>query len=182
MKLSNFLTINTYFYNLSKLLSLFLILFLLNSCTISYKFNGASIDYSKTKSISIVDFTNAAELVYAPLANEFSERLRDAYTKQTRLKLLKKGGDLQLEGEITGYQVTPMAISSDNYASETKLTVTINVRFSNVKNPEEDFEKSYMAYRTFDSSLMLTAVQDDLLKEIIEDITDNIYNDTVAKW
>lgn len=154
----------------------------LSSCSISYKFNGASIDYSKTRSISIADFTNTAELVYAPLAQEFSESLRDTYTKQTRLQLLKRGGDLHLEGEITGYQLTPLAISADTYASQTKLTVTINVRFSNKKSPDEDFEKSYSAFRTFDSNTLLTTIQDELLKLIIEDITDNIYNDTVAKW
>lgn len=159
-----------------------LILIQLSSCSISYKFNGASIDYSKTRSISIADFTNTAELVYAPLAQEFSESLRDTYTKQTRLQLLKRGGDLHLEGEITGYQLTPLAISADTYASQTKLTVTINVRFSNKKSPDEDFEKSYSAFRTFDSNTLLTTIQDELLKLIIEDITDNIYNDTVAKW
>lgn len=167
---------------LIKKVFIFLLLIQFSSCTISYKFNGASIDYSKTRSISIADFTNTAELVYAPLAQEFSESLRDTYAKQTRLQLLKRGGDLNLEGEITGYQLTPLAISADTYASQTKLTVTINVRFSNKKSPDEDFEKSYSAFRTFDSNTLLTSIQDELLKLIIEDITDNIYNDTVAKW
>jgi len=152
------------------------------SCTISYKFNGSSIDYTKTKSISISDFPNTAELIYPPLSQEFSESLRDIYTKQTRLQLLKKGGDMHLEGEIVGYQLTPMAISADAYSSQTKLTMTINVRFSNSKNPEDDFEKKYSAYQTFDSSRMLTDVQDELMKTMIADIVDNIYNDTVAKW
>ncbi|MDO9154731.1 MAG: LptE family protein [Paludibacter sp.] len=161
---------------------LFLFVFGTSGCTISYKFNGASIDYSKTKSVSITDFPNTAELVYPPLSQEFSEKLRDTYAKQTRLQLLKKGGDLDIEGEITSYQLTPMAISADTYASQTKLTLTINVRFTNKKNPEDDFEKKYTAYRTFDSNIMLTTVVDELLKEIIEEITDMIYNDTVAKW
>jgi len=153
------------------------------SCTISYKFNGSSIDYTKTKSISISDFPNVAELVYPPLSSEFSESLRDAYTKQTRLQLLKKGGDMHLEGEIVGYQLTPLAISADSYSSQTKLTMTVNVRFTNNKNPEEDFsDKKYSVYQTFDSSRMLTDVQDELMKTMIADIVDNIYNDTVAKW
>lgn len=154
----------------------------LSSCSISYKFNGASIDYTKTKSISIADFPNIAELIYPPLSQEFAESLRDTYTKQTRLQLLKKAGDLHIEGEIVGYQLTPMAISADSYASETKLTVTINVRFSNNKNPEDDFEKRYTAFQTFNSNSMLTDVQDALNKTIIAEISDNIYNDTVAKW
>lgn len=163
-------------------LLLAVLIFTFSSCTISYKFNGASIDYTKTRSISIADFPNTAELVHPPLSQEFSEKLRDVYTKQTRLQVLKKGGDMHLEGEITGYQLTPMAISADTYASETKLTITIKVRFTNNKNPTEDFEKTYSAYQTFDSNLMLNDVQDELLKTMIDEITDNIYNDTVARW
>jgi len=165
-----------------KLLIASILSLLLVSCSISYKFNGSSIDYTKTKTISIFDFPNTAELVYPPLSQEFSEALRDSYTKQTRLQLLKKEGDLHLEGEIVGYQLTPLAISANSYASQTKLTLTIKVRFSNYKNPEEDFEKSYSAFQTFDSSLLLTNVQDALIKQMITDIVDNIYNDTVAKW
>jgi len=152
------------------------------SCSISYKFNGSSIDYTKTKTISISDFPNTAELVYPSLSQTFSETLRDSYSRQTRLQLITKGGDLHLEGEIIGYQLTPLAISADSYASQTKLTLTIKVRFSNNKNPEEDFEKTYSAFQTFDSSSLLTAVQDQLIKLMVADIVDNIYNDTVAKW
>ena len=164
------------------LLSLIILSFVLVSCSISYKFNGASIDYTKTKTISIVDFPNTAELVYPPLTQVFGEGLRDAYSKQTRLQLLKKGGDLHIEGEITGYQLTPMAIGTDSYAAETKLTMTVKVRFTNNKNPEDDFEKSYSASQIFPSTTMLTAVQADLAKTMVADIVDNIYNDTVAKW
>ena len=171
----------TSFLNL-KLLITSVISLMLVSCSISYKFNGSSIDYTKTKTISISDFPNTAELVYPPLSQQFSEALRDSYTKQTRLQILKKEGDLHLEGEIVGYQLTPLAISADSYASQTKLTLTIKVRFTNYKNPEEDFDKSYTAFQTFDSNLILNSVQDALIKQMITDIVDNIYNDTVAKW
>ena len=155
---------------------------LFTSCLISYKFNGSSIDYTKTRSISISDFPNTAELVYPPLSQQFSESLRDIYIRQTRLQQIKKGGDLHLEGEIVGYQLTPMAISADSYSSQTKLTLTIKVRFSNNKNPQDDFEKTYSAFQNFDSSKMITDVQDELAKTMISEIVDNIYNDTVAKW
>jgi len=171
----------TFIFNL-KLLFASVISLMLVSCSISYKFNGSSIDYTKTKTISISDFPNTAELVYPPLSQQFSEALRDSYTKQTRLQILKKEGDLHLEGEIVGYQLTPLAISADSYASQTKLTLTIKVRFTNYKNPEEDFDKSYTAFQTFDSNLILNSVQDALIKQMITDIVDNIYNDTVAKW
>lgn len=155
---------------------------ILNSCTVSLKFNGASIDYTKVKSISIADFPNNAELVNPTLSQTFSEALRDKYTRQTRLKLLKQGGDMQLEGEIVGYQLTSMAISADSYASETRLTLTINVRYTNTKNPDENFESKYTAYQMFDSSRMLNDVQDELVKVMVDEIVDKIYNDTVAKW
>lgn len=153
------------------------------SCTISYKFNGTVIDYSVIKTISITDFTNQAAMVYAPLVNVFNEELKDTYTRQTRLTLERTGGDLELEGEITGYDIAPVSVSSTNSLSpETRLTIRINVRYTNNTDHEEDFERSYSAYRNFDSSQLLTDVQDELIKEIVEEICDNIYNDTVANW
>lgn len=151
-------------------------------CTVSYKFNGASIDYTKVKSISITDFPNMAELVYAPLSNMFSEALRDKYVRQTKLQLLRTGGDLDVQGEIVGYDYVPLSIGTDALAAQTRLSLTVNVRFMNRQNPEEDFEKSYTASQTFDSNQMLNDVQDELLTLMIEEITDQIYNDTVANW
>lgn len=155
---------------------------LLCGCVISYKFNGASIDYSKTKSISIADFPNVAPLVYAPLSTNLSDGIRDLFQRQTRLEVLRRGGNLELEGEITGYQLTPMAVSADSYAAETKLTITVRIRFTNNVNPEESFEKTYTAYQTFDASQMLNDVQDELCNTMITEIAELIYNDTVAKW
>ena len=161
---------------------LIVVVLLLPSCVISYKFNGASIDYSKTKTISIADFPNVAALVYAPLSANLSDGIRDLFQRQTRLELVRRGGDLELEGEITGYQLTPMAVSADSYAAETKLTITVKIRFTNNIAPEESFEKTYSAYQTFDASQMLSDVQDELCNTMITEIADQIYNDTVAKW
>ncbi len=155
---------------------------MLKSCVVSYKFNGASIDYSKIKSIGIADFPNNAELVHPPLAFDLSEGVRDVFRRQTRLQVLKAGGDMYLEGEITGYKLTPMAISADSYSAETKITLTVQVRFTNNVNPDDSFEKSYSANQIFDSNLMLTDVQDELCAIMILEISENIYNDTVAKW
>lgn len=160
----------------------FLLFMLFDACSISYKFNGASIDYTKTKSISVADFPNMAELVYAPLSNMFSEALRDKYTRQTKLQLLRSGGDLDLQGEIVGYDYVALSIGTDALAAQTRLTLSVNVRFVNRQNPEDDYEKRYSASQTFDSNLMLSDVQDELLTLMIEEITDQIYNDTVAKW
>lgn len=176
------MVLNKNVYRINKYVILAFLLLIVSSCTISYKFNGASIDYAKTKTISIADFPNTAELIYPPFSQEFSETLRDTYAKQTRLRLLNKGGNLQLEGSIVGYTLTPMAISADSYSSETKLTVTIAVRFTNVNNPDDDFEKKYTSYQIFKSSRLLSEVQDELMKVLVLEICENIYNDTVAKW
>ena len=167
----------------SGIIYLFLVLsIIMAGCTISYKFNGASIDYTKVKTISIKDFPNQAPLVYPPLSQQFTEGVKDIYVRQTRLSLIRDNGDLQLEGEITGYDLTPMAVKEDAYSSKTKLTITVKVRYTNRTNADEDFEQSFSAYREFDSNVMLQDVQDQLCSEIIEELADQIYNSTVANW
>jgi len=159
-----------------------LISLVLAGCAISYKFNGASIDYGTTKTISIADFPNMAPLVYSPLSQNLSEGIRDLFARQTRLEILRKGGQLELEGEIVGYAINAMAISADSYAAETRLTITVKVRFTNNIEPSESFEKTYTAFQTFDSNKLLTDVQDELCEIMITEIAESIYNDTVAKW
>ena len=133
-----------------------LLLFLMNSCSISFKFNGANINYQTTHSISIADFPNNAAMVNPSLSNNLSETIRDLYQRQTRLQILRKGGDLELEGEIVGYDITQGAISTTSYASESKLTIRVQVHFTNNINPEESFDKTYTAFQTFDASKLLT--------------------------
>ena len=168
--------------NICKHFSILCLLLLLPSCAISYKFNGANIDYSKTRTISIADFPNNAAMVNPSLSNDLSEGIRDLFQRQTRLQVLRRGGDLEIEGEIIGYDIASMAISADSYASETKLTIRIQVRFTNNVNPEESFEKTYSAYQTFDSSRLLSDVQDELCATMVTELSEDIYNDTVAKW
>ena len=155
---------------------------LLSSCSVSFKFNGANINYQTTHSISIADFPNNAPMVNATLSSALTEAIRDLYARQTRLQILRKGGDLELEGSIIGYDLSQGAISADSYASESKLTIRVKVNFTNNVNPEESFEKTYSAYQTFDASHLLSDVQEELCNTIIQEIAENIYNDTVAKW
>ena len=101
---------------------------LVTACKISYTPNGASIDYTKVKTITIKDFPNQAPMVYPPLAQQFTEGLKDIYVRQTRLSLVNNNGDLELEGEITGYDLAAMAVQEDALSSRTKLTITVKVR------------------------------------------------------
>lgn len=121
-------------------------------------------------------------MVNPSLSPALSEGIRDIYQRQTRLQILSKGGDLELEGEIVGYDISQGAISVNSYASESKLTIRVQVHFTNNIYPEESFDKTYTAYQTFDASRLLSDVQDELCNIIITEIAENIYNDTVAKW
>lgn len=155
---------------------------MLIACSVSYKFNGSSINYDKVKTISIADFPIKSEFVYAPLGTKFNEDLKDIFIRQTRLQLVKQNADLQIDGEITGYNQYNQAVSADGYSSEVKLTITVNVRFVNNTNHKEDFEQQFTAFRTYDSRQLLTAVQDGLIAEMTKEITDQIFNATVANW
>lgn len=142
----------------------------------------SSIDYSKVKTITIAEFPNRAEYVYAPMTTEFNQKLKDMFIQQTRLKLVNANGDLDIDGEITGYNQYNESVAADGYASKVKLTMTVNVRFVNNTNHEEDFEQQFSAFQTYSSSLLLTDVQDDLINKMIKDITEQIFNATVANW
>ena len=159
-----------------------LLLVILTSCTISYKFNGAAIDYNTTKTISIAEFPIRAALVYPPLGPAFNEALKDIYTRQTRLSMVKTGGDLQVEGEITGYDLSPQAVTEDAYASQTRLTISVKVRYTNTKNPNLNVDHTFRAYRDFSSSQMLTQVQDELISQIVDELAELIFNATVGSW
>ncbi|HIX44947.1 MAG TPA: hypothetical protein H9982_01870 [Candidatus Barnesiella excrementipullorum] len=159
-----------------------LIILLLSSCTISYKFNGASINYNLIKTISVSDFPIRAALVYPPLSEVFTNSLKDAYTQQTALQMVDVNGDLQVEGEITGYDLSPQAVGTDAYATMTRLTITVKVRFTNTKEPQYDFDRTFSAYQDFSSTQMLTDVQDGLIETITDELVDLIFNATVANW
>ena len=110
------------------------------SCSVSYKFNGASIDYSKTKTIQIADFPIRSSFVWGPMGPMFNNRLKDQYANHTQLEQVKRNGDMKIEGEIVAYEQRNKGVSSEGYSSMTELSMTVNVRFTNNKNHNEDFE------------------------------------------
>ncbi|WP_307759177.1 LPS assembly lipoprotein LptE [uncultured Mediterranea sp.] len=153
------------------------------SCRVSFGLAPiSSIDYTKVKTISIADFQNRAEYVYAPLAIEFNTKLKDMFIQQTRLKIVDSGGDLDIDGEITGYNQYNESVDASGFASKVKVTLTVNVRYTNNTNHEEDFEQQFSAFQTYDSNQLLTDVQDQLITLMVKDITEQIFNATVANW
>ncbi len=167
--------INRYFFVCLALLAMV-------SCTVTYKFNGASIDYEKTKTIQITPFPLRSAYTWAPMQSIFNNRLTDVFATQTKLIQVNRNGDLQIAGEITGYEQYNKSISADGLASQVQLKMTVNVRFVNNKNHTEDFERQFSATAEYDSSQQLTAVQEELVTQMVKDIVDQIFNATVANW
>ena len=163
-------------------LSLVVCMCLCSGCSISYSFNGGTLDYSKVKSMVIADVINRASIVYPSFASKFTEALRDMYTSRTRLEQLRREGDLELECVITGYDLSVASVNQDNFADRTKFTVTIQVKYTNRVNTKESFDRSFTAYRDFDKTNSFAQVQDQLLEEITEDLVKQIYNATVENW
>lgn len=155
---------------------------LLSACSVSYKFNGASIDYTKTKTIQIKDFPIRSAYVWGPMASIFNNELRDIFGKQTKLIQVKRNGDLQIEGEITQYQQRNKSVSADGYSAQTELSMTVNVRFTNTKKHDEDFERTFTATQSYESTQNLNSVQEELVTQMTQDICDQIFNATVANW
>jgi len=151
-------------------------------CIPSYKLNASSIDYNTTKTMSIEPFTNRAAYQWGPMASMFNNTLSDVFVRQTKLKQQKRDGDLQFSGEITGYDQTNKSVSSDGYSSMVQLKMTVHVKFVNNKKHEDDFDKQFTASREYESSLQLSAVQEDLVQQMIDEIVDQIFNASVAKW
>jgi len=112
----------------------------------------------------------------------FYNTISDAFAQKTKLKVLKRDGDLQLAGEIVEYSQTNKSISSDGFSAQVQLKIAVNVRFTNNQNHEEDFEQRFSATAEYDSSKQLAAVQEELVQEMIDDIVDQIFNATVANW
>ncbi len=155
---------------------------MLSGCIPSYKLNGSAINYDVYKTIDISEFPIRAALVYPPLQQTFENKLLDAVTRQTRLQEIDGNSDLEMTGEITGYSLSPQSVGEDAYATETRLTITVRVKYTDTKNPANDIDQSFSAYRQFSSTMMLTDVQDDLCNEICDELVDLIFNATLGNW
>ena len=157
-------------------------LMLLTACSVSYKFNGASIDYSKTKTIQISEFPLRSSYVWGPMAPMFNNQLRDQFAAHTRLVQVKRNGDLKIEGEITQYQQRNKSVSAEGYSAQTELSMTVNVRFTNTVNHSEDFERTFTATQSYETTRTLNEVQEELVTQMCKDLCDQIFNATVANW
>ncbi len=156
----------------------FFIVFL-GGCHI-YSFTGANLK-PEVKTFSVKYFPNMATLGPPTLSQNFTEALKDRFLSQTNLTLINKNGDLNFEGNISGFTTQPIAISGET-AQKNRLSVTVYVKFSNKFDEKQDFETSFTRYEDYDSKLNLSTVQDELLKNITEALIDDIFNKAVVNW
>lgn len=155
---------------------------MLTSCSVSYKFNGASINYDETKTIQIADFPIRASYVWGPMGPMFNNELKDIYANHTKLIQVKRNGDLKVEGEITQYTQRNKSVSSEGYSAQVELAMVVNVRFTNNANHTQDFEKQFTATASYESTQSLNSVQEELVQQMVKDLTEQIFNATVANW
>jgi len=165
----------------------FLIIFgivvvVLSSCAIKVRMDGASIDYTKTKTIQISDFPIRSSYVWGPMGPMFNNTLKDQFSNHTKLIQVRLNGDMKIEGEITQYSQRNKGVSSDGYSTQVELSITVNVRFTNNANHAEDFEQQFTASKPYDSKQSLNSVQNELVTQMCKDLCKDIFNATVARW
>lgn len=153
-----------------------------SSCRITVTLNGAPIDYTVYKTIHVGEFPIRAALVYAPLQTTFENELLNYISRNTRLQTTDGASDLSIEGEITQYNLTPQAVTENAYASMTRLTIGVHVKYTDNKNEKNSIDQTFSAYRDFDASQLLIDVQDQLCEEISKELIDLIFNATLGNW
>lgn len=168
--------------NFKHIIGFFLLIGVLSSCKINYSLTGTSIA-PDVKTFSVQDFPNRAPMYVPTLSQSFSEKLKDKLLSQTSLQLVASGiGDLDYSGEIISYNITPIAITGNETAAQNRLTISAKVTFTNTKDPKQNFVKSFSNYEDFDATKSIENVEQELINQILEKITEDIFNNSVANW
>ena len=156
------------------------ILFTFSGCNV-YNFTGTGKIDAKTFQVNL--FPNNAELVQPGIDRTFTLTLQDLIQNQTNLNLVKNGADLTYEGEITDYRITPMMATADIQAAQNRLTIRVKVQFTNKNKEADDFEKTFEFFYDYPAAKQLSGSDlDAAIKVIFERITQDIFNESLAKW
>ncbi|MFY8096360.1 MAG: LptE family protein [Flavobacterium sp.] len=166
--------------NIFKRYFLVVLVLILSSCSVSYNFTGTGKLDAKTFQVNY--FQNMADIVEPGIERTFTQRLQNVILNQTNLKLVSTGGELLYEGEIVEYRITPMAATSDQTAAQNRMTITVNVRYSNKNKEEDNFERRFTHFYNYEANKLPSEVMQDALNEIYERITQDIFNQSLAKW
>jgi len=168
--------INKNIYLLILLLGLFV-----QGCKVTYSFTGASIS-PETKTFSVQYFPNRANIVVPTLSQQLTDALRQKFQSQTSLKLVQGMGDVDFDGQITGYETRPEAIQANETAALNRLTITIRVKYTNTVDPDKSFDETFSRFETYPSTEDITSVQGDLIKKILDQLTDDVFNAAFVNW
>lgn len=163
------------------LFSVLLATVVFTACKVSYSFTGAT-PMVGVKTFSVYYFPNRARLVNPNLSQQFTDGLQDKLVRQTSFNQISDNGNLEFQGQITDYDVKPINISQGDLAAQNRLTITVKVKYTNNKDHDKDWEKTFTAYEDFDSTKSLNDVEDSLVPEIIKKLTDDIFNASIANW
>jgi hypothetical protein len=150
-------------------------------CKVNYSMTGASIS-PDVKTINVKYFNKTASLGPTTLSQQFTEQLKEKFLTQTSLLLVTGNADLTLEGAITSYVVTPQAIQPNEKAAKNRLSITVNVKFTNVKDEKQNFETSFSRFSEYPGDQNLTSVEQDLINDINGQLIDDIFNKAVINW
>ncbi len=153
----------------------------ITSCSINYNLTGSQ-PMVLEKTFTVYYFPNRAKLINPTLSDVFTENLREKLQRQTSLNELAENGDIEFEGQITGYDMKPMSIQKQDMAAQNRLTITVNLKYTNNKEPDKSFARTFSAYEDYDSSQSLSDVEDDLSLDIVKKLNEDIFNATIANW
>ena len=152
----------------------------LSGCSVKYSFTGGSIPEGM-KTVSVLFFENAAPQVVPTLSNDFTEALKERIRNQSSLSQVNNDGDAIFEGRITGYSITSSAVEGNtNRAALNKLTITVQVKYTNQIKPDDSFEQSFSRFQEFSGDVQ--SREQGLIKEINTMLTEDIYNRAFANW
>ncbi len=150
-------------------------------CTMNYSFTGASIP-PQLETVSVQFFENRAEIIYPTLSQDMTESLKDMFQSRTRLQLINDIGDADFEGTITQYRTQPVSVQADERANLERLTISVRVAYTNTVDPELDFEATFTRHEDYDARQGLQPVEAELVKKIIAQITEDVFNRAFVNW
>jgi len=168
-------------YKINKILFACLLTIAISACTITITMSGASIP-ENLNTFAVQYINNRAPLINPNLSQTLTDGLKDRIQKESRLILSEGQADIEFSGNITSYSTQPMALKADAVSAQTRLTVAVKIRCRNFKDPKKDWEQSFSAYQDYDSENNLSDVEDELVEQIVDELTENIFNKAFADW
>ncbi len=171
----------SYILSTSVILAMAGLVLTIPSCKVSYSFSGVNISPEIT-TYSVDYFPNRAAIVQAQLSQLFTDALMDKIQNNTSLNLSTDGGDVQFSGEITRYETRPTAITSQETAARNRLTIAVRVKYTNLVEPELDYDTSFSRFEDYDASQNLTDVENELIDLIVENLIEDIFNRAFVSW